>query len=94
MMLHGFMTGGWRKVLEDVGHVALGFIAPELLLWAREAISGTTPPNSACRSTWEDTTLDTTSDPPMTTAAAVSSQLVSIPSTSVESSISFMASAS
>ena len=53
---------------------------------ARDAISGTTPPNSACSSTCVDTTLDTTSYPPITSAAAVSSQLVSMPSTSVDSS--------
>ena len=51
--------------------------------WARLAISGTTPPNVACSSICELTTLDRTSLPPITSAAAVSSQLVSMPSTSV-----------
>ena len=58
-------------------------IASTLSTWARAAISGTTPPNGACRSTWLDTTDDSTSTAPSaarrTTAAAVSSQLVSIP---------------
>ena len=53
---------------------------------ARDAISGTIPPKSACRSIWVETTLETTSLPPITNAAAVSSQLVSIPSTRVDSS--------
>src|SRR5215213_951922 len=48
--------------------------------WARLATSGTTPPKRACRSTWLDTTEERTSVPSRTTAAAVSSQLVSIPS--------------
>ena len=51
--------------------------------WARLAISGTTPPYGTWRSICELTTLDTTSLPPITSAAAVSSQLVSMPSTSV-----------
>ena len=59
--------------------------------WARLAISGTTPPNWACRSIWLDTTDDRTSVPPITTAAAVSSQLVSIPSTTVSASGRFTA---
>ena len=50
--------------------------------WARLAISGTTPPKSAWISIWLDTTLEITSLPPITNAAAVSSQLVSMPSTS------------
>src|SRR5579862_5079085 len=46
---------------------------------ARDAISGTTPPYRACRSTWLDTTDDCTNRPSSTTAAAVSSHEVSIP---------------
>src|SRR4051812_3158912 len=46
---------------------------------ARLAISGTTPPKRACRSTWLDTTLERMSWPSSTIAAAVSSQLVSMP---------------
>src|SRR5688572_28354539 len=52
---------------------------------ARAAISGTTPPNGACAATWEPTIDDSTSARPSawrrTTAAAVSSQLVSRPRT-------------
>src|SRR4051794_11559427 len=47
--------------------------------WARLAISGTTPPKRACRSTWLDTTDDRTVRPPHTRAAAVSSHDVSMP---------------
>src|SRR5215208_2280099 len=47
--------------------------------WARLATSGTTPPKRAWRSTWLDTTEERTSVPSRTTAAAVSSQLVSMP---------------
>src|SRR5512138_702958 len=50
--------------------------------WRREAISGTTPPNGRWRSSWEKTTEESTSRPSLTTAAAVSSQEVSIPSVS------------
>ena len=46
---------------------------------ARLAISGTTPPKRACRSTWLDTTDERTSRPSSTTAAAVSSHDVSMP---------------
>src|SRR4051794_37083139 len=46
---------------------------------ARLAISGTTPPNRACRSTWLETTDERTVRPPQTSAAAVSSHDVSIP---------------
>src|SRR5919202_3559280 len=49
--------------------------------WARLAISGTTPPYRAWRSTWLDTTDDSTVVPSATTAAAVSSHDVSIPRT-------------
>src|SRR5262249_8931209 len=48
----------------------------------REATSGTTPPYAACTSTCEATTSERTLRPSSTTAAAVSSQEVSIPSTS------------
>src|SRR5687767_6025599 len=46
---------------------------------ARLAISGTTPPKRAWRSTWLDTTDETTRRPSSTTAAAVSSHDVSMP---------------
>ena len=53
--------------------------------WARAAISGTTPPNSACSASCERTTLARMTPLPSasrrTSAAAVSSQLVSMPST-------------
>src|SRR5437899_4141814 len=53
--------------------------------WARAAISGTTPPKRACSSSCEWTILDRIVPLPSprrsTTAAAVSSQVVSIPST-------------
>ena len=45
--------------------------------WAREAISGTTPPNFWCRASCEATTLPRTSSESVTTAAAVSSHVVS-----------------
>ena len=50
--------------------------------WARAAISGTTPPNETC-SGWEKTTEDSRFLFSSTTAAAVSSQLDSIPKTSI-----------
>jgi hypothetical protein len=60
--------------------------------WARAAISGTTPPNGACSSVCDRTTLDKIRPDPSprrsTTAAAVSSQVVSIPSTSIGESLS------
>ena len=43
-----------------------------------DATSGTTPPNFVCISIWEDIIFDKTSLPLTTTAAAVSSQLLSI----------------
>jgi len=46
--------------------------------WAREAISGTTPRHRACSCSWLATTLASTSRDRVTTAAAVSSQVVSI----------------
>ena len=48
--------------------------------WARLANSGTTPPNSACRSIWLATTDERTSYVSLMTAAAVSSQDVSMAS--------------
>ena len=47
---------------------------------AREAISGTTPPNLTCCSIEVEITEDRISLPPRITAAAVSSQLDSIAS--------------
>jgi len=52
------------------------------LMWSLEASSGTTPPYSACISC-EYTTLERISFPSLTTAAAVSSQEVSIPSITI-----------
>src|SRR5438132_1099099 len=49
--------------------------------WSREAISGTTPPKRACRSTCEAITFERRHSPSSTIAAAVSSQELSIPST-------------
>src|SRR5438093_1108326 len=47
--------------------------------WSRAASSGTTPPKSLCRSTWEWMTLARTLRPSSTTATEVSSQEVSMP---------------
>src|SRR6266508_6556284 len=47
--------------------------------WSRAASSGTTPPNSRCRSTWEWMTLERMVRPSSTTATDVSSQDVSMP---------------
>ena len=49
--------------------------------WWREAISGTTPPKGAWNATWDDTTFERIRRASATTAAAVSSQEVSIPRT-------------
>ena len=53
--------------------------------WARAASSGTTPPNAACSATCESTTSERIAALPSgarrTTAAAVSSQELSIPKT-------------
>src|SRR5690242_3266998 len=46
--------------------------------WARAATSGTTPPKRACRSVCEAMTLERTTGSSVNTAAAVSSQEVSI----------------
>src|SRR5437773_674450 len=54
--------------------------------WRREASSGTTPPYLAWTSSWEATTFESTLRPPSSTAAAVSSHDVSIPSTIMVSS--------
>ena len=55
--------------------------------WARAAISGTTPPKAACAAIWLITSSERISPEPSgrrrTTAAAVSSQVVSIPSTRI-----------
>ncbi len=48
-------------------------------LCSREAISGTTPPNTRCRSIWEATTEESICLPSSTIAAAVSSQELSMP---------------
>src|ERR671919_443581 len=53
--------------------------------WAREASSGTTPPNRAWMSCWLESTLDRTLTPSSTTAAAVSSHDVSMPRTFIRS---------
>src|SRR5471030_2821142 len=58
--------------------------------WARAAISGTTPPKAACSLTCDKMILDRILPRPLsersTTAAAVSSQVVSIPRTIIASS--------
>src|SRR3974390_3702900 len=58
--------------------------------WARAAISGTTPPNAACSLTCDSTTLDRIRPRPSskrsTNAAAVSSQVVSMPRTIIRAS--------
>src|SRR5687767_11582896 len=48
--------------------------------WWREASSGTTPPQGACSAIWLETTLERIRVPSSTTAAAVSSQEVSMAS--------------
>jgi hypothetical protein len=53
----------------------------------RAAISGTTPPKGRCAAIWLCTTFDKIRREPSTIAAAVSSQLVSIPSISILLSI-------
>src|ERR1051325_6811175 len=58
----------------------IGLIASR---WAREAISGTTPPNRSWRWAWLDSRLERTVRPSSTTATAVSSQEVSMPSRSI-----------
>src|SRR5260221_664308 len=59
--------------------------------WARAAISGTTPPNAACASICESTTFERMRPGPCvgrsTTAAPVSSQVVSMPSTIIQQSV-------
>src|SRR5262245_3726117 len=49
--------------------------------WRRDASSGTTPPYGPWTSSWEATTLERILRPPSSTAAAVSSQEVSMPRT-------------
>src|SRR5688572_422864 len=47
--------------------------------WRRDATSGTTPPKRACNAAWDETTFARISPSSVTSAAAVSSQDVSIP---------------
>src|SRR6202142_843244 len=65
--------------------MALAMIRSSASTWARAAISGTTPPKAACSLTCDNTILDRILPRPAskrsTTAAAVSSQVVSIPRT-------------
>src|SRR6516162_856023 len=65
--------------------IALAMIESSTSTWARAAISGTTPPKAACSPIWEKTTFDRMRPCPSaflsTTAAAVSSQVVSMPRT-------------
>src|SRR3974377_2202103 len=65
--------------------MALPIIRSIVSTWARAAISGTTPPNAACSLTCDSTTLDRIRPRPSskrsTNAAAVSSQVVSMPRT-------------
>src|SRR5450631_132998 len=65
--------------------MALAMIRSSASTWARAAISGTTPPKAACSLTCDSTILDRILPRPSskrsTTAAAVSSQVVSIPRT-------------
>src|ERR1700722_4861422 len=65
--------------------IALAMIESSTSTWARAAISGTTPPNAACSLICERTTFDRMRPCPSaflsTTAAAVSSQVVSMPRT-------------
>ena len=71
--------------------MALSTMPSSRSTWARAAISGTTPPKRACSSVCERTILDRIRPDPSlwrsTTAAAVSSQVVSIPSTSIDVSL-------
>jgi len=50
-------------------------------MWSREASSGTTPPYTACRSTWLYNRCASSPASASTIAMPVSSQEVSIPST-------------
>src|SRR6202142_3461762 len=65
--------------------MALAMIRSSASTWARAAISGTTPPKAACSLTCDSTILDRILPRPSSkrspTAAAVSSQVVSIPRT-------------
>jgi hypothetical protein len=67
--------------------IAVAMTRSSTSTWARAAISGTTPPKAACSAICESTTLERISPRPVssrrTTAAAVSSQVVSMPSTSM-----------
>ena len=69
--------------------IALAMMRSSASTWARAAISGTTPPKAACSLICDSTILDRILPGPSpvrsTTAAAVSSQVVSMPSTSMGS---------
>src|SRR3954453_18326430 len=75
-----------RKVL-PASVMAFPTMRSSASTWARAAISGTTPPNAACSLICDSTILDRILPNPSpvrsTTAAAVSSHVVSIPSTSM-----------
>ena len=76
----------WAKPT-PASFIALSTIPSSRSTWARAAISGTTPPKRACSSVCDRTILDRIRPAPSllrsTTAAAVSSQVVSIPSTNI-----------
>ena len=72
-------TASMRSSSMPASTIACAITGVSISTCARPAISGTTPPKRAWRSTWLDTTDESTFVPPMTTAAAVSSQLVSMP---------------
>jgi hypothetical protein len=62
-------------------------------IWLREANSGTTPPNCAWRSAWDAMTLEWTAAPCSdisTSAAAVSSQELSIPKMNIDNSLPYV----
>jgi hypothetical protein len=82
--------------LRPASFIAWAMIRSSASTWARAAISGTTPPNAACSSICDSTTLDRMRPGPLpgrsTTAAAVSSHVVSMPSTTIADSIHSFAS--
>src|SRR4051812_28959946 len=73
--------------LRPASFIACAMIRLSASTCARAAISGTTPPNAACSSICDSTTLDRMRPGPLpgrsTTAAAVSSHVVSMPSTTI-----------
>src|SRR6266851_7478394 len=73
------MSAGWTAAFASARSSKCGSRSR----WSRAASSGTTPPNSRCRSTCEWMTLLRTRRPPSTTATDVSSHDVSIPKVSV-----------